>query len=127
MDRLPLSIILRRFESPDETTKFPKGQFDLIRLGGLTIGRASYEPGWRWSEHIGSKTGARYCEVEHIGIVISGQATAAMQDGTIYEMSPGDVFYVPPGHDSWVVGNEAYVSIHLLGAADYVQHGSEAH
>lgn len=60
--------------------------------------------------------------MEHIGMVLSGCATAAMADGTIIEMKAGDVFYIPPGHDSWVVGDEPYVSIHLLGAQDYAAH-----
>jgi mannose-6-phosphate isomerase-like protein (cupin superfamily) len=60
----------------------------------------------------------------HVGVVISGRATAAMWDGSVFEMSPGDVFYVPPGHDIWVVGDEPYVSIHLLGAADYAKHAT---
>jgi quercetin dioxygenase-like cupin family protein len=59
------------------------------------------------------------CSVEHVGMVISGKATAAMEDGRIIEMRAGDVFYIAPGHDSWVVGNEPYVSLHFLGAEKY--------
>ncbi len=115
-------VILKQFESPDETRTFPKGKFELVHIGGMTIGRATYEPGWRWSEHVGAAMGARSCQVEHVGLVISGRATAAMDDGTVYEMKPGDLFYIPPGHDSWVVGDEPYVSIHLMGASDYASH-----
>jgi quercetin dioxygenase-like cupin family protein len=115
-------VILKQFESPDETRTFPKGRFELVHIGGMTIGRATYEPGWRWSEHVGAAMGARSCQVEHVGLVISGRATAAMDDGTVYEMKPGDLFYIPPGHDSWVVGDEPYVSIHLMGASDYASH-----
>lgn len=85
----------------------------------MTIGRVTYEPGWKWSEHVGAGMGVSKCEVEHAGLVISGRATAAMSDGNIIEMKPGDLFYIPPGHDSWVVGDEPYVSLHFLGAADY--------
>ena len=60
-----------------------------------------------------------HCEVEHVGMVLAGCATAAMLDGRVIEMRAGDVFYIPPGHDSWVVGDEAYVSLHLLGAGEY--------
>jgi mannose-6-phosphate isomerase-like protein (cupin superfamily) len=67
----------------------------------------------------GPATGASSCPVEHVGMVVSGRATAAMENGTIVEMGPGDVFYIAPGHDSWVVGEEPYVSLHFLGAADY--------
>ena len=115
-------VILKRFESPDEVRVFEKGKFELIKIGGLTIGRASYQPGWKWSVHVGTGQGLKSCPVEHVGMVISGCATAAMDDGRIVEMKAGDLFYIAPGHDSWVVGDEPYVSLHFLGAADYARH-----
>lgn len=117
-----LDVILRRFEDPDEVRTFEKGRFELVRIHGMTIGRATYMPGWRWSEHVGASTGQRSCQVEHVGIVVSGRATAAMDDGRVFEMSPGEIFYIAPGHDSWVVGDEPYVSLHFLGADDYASH-----
>jgi quercetin dioxygenase-like cupin family protein len=118
-----LATMLRRFEEPDEARDFPKGRFELVRIGGMTIGRASYQPGWRWSVDVGAAIGAASCHVEHVGLVVSGCATAAMDDGTIHEMRAGDLFYIPPGHDSWVVGDEPYVSLHFLGADDYAVKG----
>ena len=112
-------VILKRFESPDEVRTFEKGRFEIVRLGGMTIGRATYQPGWKWSVDVGAATGAHECLVEHVGMVVSGVATAAMSDGRVIEMRAGDVFYVGPGHDSWVVGDEPYVSLHFLGADDY--------
>jgi 2-hydroxychromene-2-carboxylate isomerase len=112
-------VILKRFDAPDEVRIFAKGRFEIVRLGGMTIGRATYEPGWRWSRHVGPSAGAASCLVEHVGIVVSGRATAAMDDGTVTEMRPGDVFHIAPGHDSWVVGDEPYVSLHFLGADQY--------
>jgi quercetin dioxygenase-like cupin family protein len=120
-----LPTILRRFDEPDEVREFPKGRFELVTLGGMTIGRATYQPGWRWSVDVGAEIGAALCDVEHVGLVVSGCATAAMADGTVYEMRAGDLFYVPPGHDSWVVGDEPYVSLHFLGASDYAVKGDE--
>ena len=114
-----LDVIVKRFEQPDEVRVFDKGRFELVKVGGMTIGRASYEPGWRWSVHVGAAAGSKSCQVEHVGMVVSGKATAAMDDGRVIEMKTGDVFYIPPGHDSWVVGNEAYVSLHFLGAETY--------
>ena len=114
-------VILKRFENPDEVRVFEKGKLELVSLGGMTIGRASYEPGWKWSEHVGKATGAKSCQVEHVGMVVAGVATAAMDDGRVIEMRAGDVFYIPPGHDSWVVGNEPYVSLHFMGAGDYAR------
>ena len=88
-----LEVILKRFDSPDEVRRFEKGRFELVHIGGMTIGRATYE--------------------------LSGTATAAMNDGRVIEMKAGDLFYIAPGHDSWVVGDEPYVSLHFMGAADY--------
>ena len=112
-------VILKRFETPDETRVFEKGKFEIVHIGGLTIGRATYEPGWKWSEHVGPSTGTTYCEVEHVGLVISGHAVAAMSDHVV-DLTPGTLFYVPPvPHDSWVVGDEPYISLHFLGADQY--------
>ena len=112
-------VILKRFEQPDETRVFEKGRFELVQVGGMTLGRATYQPGWKWSLHVGKAAGQTLCEVEHVGLVVSGRAVAAMRDGRVIEMRAGDVFYIAPGHDSWVVGDEPYVSLHLMGAADY--------
>ena len=115
-------VILKRFEQPDELRQFEKGKFELVNIAGMTIGRATYSPGWKWSEHVGRSIGKKSCDVEHVGIVISGRATAAMDDGKVIEMKAGDIFYIAPGHDSWVVGNEPYVSLHLMGANRYAAH-----
>jgi quercetin dioxygenase-like cupin family protein len=116
-----VDLALIDFDDPAETRTFEKGRFELYRVGPSVIGRATYEPGWRWSEHVGAATGERLCQVEHIGLVVSGQAAVLMEDGTEKVMGPGDLFHVPPGHDSWVVGDEPYVSLHFLGADDYAK------
>lgn len=113
-------VILKQFERPDEVRVLKLGRFEIVRLGGMTIGRATYEPGWRWSEHVGRDLGQGRCHVEHVGLVISGTATAAFADGRVIELKAGNLFYIPPEpHDSWVVGNEPYVSLHFLGAEHY--------
>ena len=114
-----LDVILKSFERPDDVRNFEKGKFELVHIGGMTIGRASYEPGWKWSEHVGKAIGQKSCSIEHVGMVISGCATASMDDGRVIEMREGDLFYIAPGHDSWVVGNKPYVSLHFLGAQQY--------
>ena len=114
------TVDLKRFDTPDEVRTFDKGKFEIVRVGGLTIGRATYEPGWKWSEHVGPGVGATRCSVEHVGLVLSGTATAAFDDGTVYELGPGQVFYIPAApHDSWVVGDAPYVSLHFVGAEHY--------
>ena len=110
-------VILKRFDDPDEVRQMAKGRFELVRIGGMTIGRATYEPGWRWSEHVGPSVGQTRCSVEHVGLVIAGTATAAFGDGRVIELRAGELFYIPPEpHDSWVVGDDPYVSLHFLGA-----------
>ena len=115
-------VILKRFDHPDEVRTFARGKFELVHVGGMTIGRASYDPGWRWSTDVGKALGQTECHVEHVGMVLSGVATAATSDGRVFELKAGDMFYIPPGHDSWVVGDEPYVSLHFAGAADYAKH-----
>jgi len=116
---MPLEVVLKRFDKPDEVRRFEKGKFELVNIGGMTLGRASYEKGWKWSEHVGKANGASMCMVEHVGMVVSGRATAAMEGGKVIELKAGDVFFIPPGHDSWVIGDEPYVSLHFLGAGEY--------
>ena len=120
-----LEVILKRFDKPDETRSFEKGKFELVQIGEMTIGRASYEPGWKWSEHVSPVAGTPFCEVEHVGMVLSGRATVSI-DEKVIELTPGTLFYVPPSpHDSWVIGDEPYVSLHFLGTGDYATGDSE--
>ena len=113
------AAIVRRFDAPDEHRDFPLGVFDLVQLGGMTVGRAEYEPGWRWSEHVGRALGKASCDVPHLGLVLAGRNRIEMDDGRVVEVGPGDLFEIGPGHDSVVVGDEHYVSIHFLGAEQY--------
>lgn len=123
MSSLPTEVILKRFEQPDEVREMIKGRFEIVRIGGLTIGRATYEPGWKWSEHVGRALGQTHCPVEHVGLVVSGTATAVFDDGRVIELRAGNLFYIPPvPHDSWVVGDTTYVSLHFLGADQYAAH-----
>ncbi len=113
-------VILKRFDTPDETRTFPRGKFELVRIGGMTLGRASYEPGWKWSVDVGPSAGKPLCDVPHLGLVLQGTATAAFEDGTVHELKPGDLFEISAKpHDSWVVGDEPDVSLHFLGAEIY--------
>ena len=114
-----MDLKLLSLDAPTETRTFDKGRFELYTVGPVTIGRATYEPGWKWSEHVGAANGESSCMVEHVGLVISGRAAVKMDDGDERVMQPGDLFHVPPGHDSWVVGDEPYISLHVMGGEDY--------
>jgi len=117
---MSLAVILKRFERPDEVRVFDRGRFEIVRLGGATIGRATYQPGWKWSVDVGPVVGAARCTVEHVGVVLSGMATVAIDDGRVITLRVGDLFHVGAvPHDSWVVGDVPYVSLHLMGAEHY--------
>lgn len=114
-----MDLALVNFDDPTEVRTFEKGKFELCKVGPTTLGRATYEPGWKWSEHVGPATGETSCQVEHVGLVMSGQAIAKMDDGREILMRAGDFFYIPPAHDSWVVGDEPYISLHIVGSETY--------
>jgi len=114
-----MDLTLVNLDEPTETRTFDRGRFELYSVGPMTIGRATYEPGWKWSQHVGAPAGASSCMVEHVGLVVSGRAAVRMDDGEERVMEPGDLFYVPPGHDSWVVGDEPYISLHVMGSENY--------
>jgi hypothetical protein len=84
-----MDLQLVNFDNPTEIRTFERGRFELYRVGPMTLGRATYEPGWRWSEHVGAGTGEASCQVEHVGLVLSGRAVASMDDGTERVMAPG--------------------------------------
>jgi GNAT superfamily N-acetyltransferase/uncharacterized RmlC-like cupin family protein len=113
---------VRRFDTPDDVRCFPKGRFETVTVGGMQLGRATYEPGWKWSVHVAPTTGTALCGVEHVGLVLKGAAAVAFEDGTRAVLRAGDLFHVPPvPHDSWVEGDEPYVSLHFLGADRYAR------
>jgi quercetin dioxygenase-like cupin family protein len=117
-----IGVTLKQFEKPDEVREMSLGRFEVVHIGGMTIGRATYQPGWKWSEHVGRGLGMSRCLVEHVGMVLAGAATAAFDDGTVIELRAGGLFYIPPvPHDSWVLGDEPYVSLHFVGAGNYAR------
>lgn len=119
---MDIDVIIKRFEQPDEVRTMQLGKFEIVRLGGVTVGRATYQPGWKWSQHVGPGLGLQRCPVEHVGLVVSGEATVAFDDGRVITLRPGELFHVPTlPHDSWVVGDAPYVSLHFLGADKYAK------
>jgi quercetin dioxygenase-like cupin family protein len=110
----------KSLDRPDETRPLAgKGKVDIVKLGELTVGRAVFEPGWRWSEHVKPLAGTDSCQVHHNGYILSGRMRVRMDDGTEAEAGPGDVFVVPPGHDAWTVGDEPIVALDFSGMDTY--------
>ncbi|MCW3031066.1 MAG: hypothetical protein QOF54_356 [Solirubrobacteraceae bacterium] len=116
----------KRFDTPDEVRRFAddRGRIDLVELDGNAVGRGTFEPGWRWSEHVKQLSGTDSCEVDHIGFVVKGQMTVAMDDGAQLTVGPGDVFHMPPGHDAWIVGDEPCVLLDFGGLSGYAKGAS---
>jgi hypothetical protein len=102
---------LKNFGKPDEVRQFPKGRLELITVGDATVGRAVFEPGWRWSTSIQPVVNTKSCETQHLLYQVSGVMKVLMDDGTELECRPGDVSHVPPGHDAWVVGDEPVIVV----------------
>ena len=111
----------RSFSVPDETRTFNLGKVDLVTLGGVAFGRATFEPGWRWSTCVKPIAQTRSCEVSHLDLHVSGRLHIRMDDGTEYEFGPGEIGEVPPGHDAWVVGDEPVVVIDISGIETYAK------
>jgi len=100
----------KNFSSPDETRPFQgKGKMEIVNVGGLSVGRGTFEPGWKWSENVKPIAGTDSCQALHVGYIVSGRMAVVMDDGTQAEAGPGDVVHIEPGHDAWIVGNESCV------------------
>ena len=110
---------MKSFGKPDETREFPKGKLELINVGGAMIGKATFQPGWKWSESVQPLAKTKSCEAPHFQYHLSGVLKVKMDDGTIFECKPGDVSLLPSGHDAWVVGNEPAVVIDFHGMVEY--------
>jgi hypothetical protein len=110
---------LKNFGKPDEVREFPKGRLELINVGGAVIGRAVFEPGWRWATSVQPIVKTRSCEAPHFQYHVAGVLRIKMDDGVEFDCRPGDVSLLPSGHDAWVVGNETAVVVDFQGMLDY--------
>ena len=105
----------RSLGKPDETKELPGVKLDIVELGDMTVAKAVHEPGWRWSTHVRPKVGGDWCQVHHVGCIVSGRLGIVLDDGRSYELGPDDVFEIPPGHDGYVIGHEPCVLLEWAG------------
>jgi mannose-6-phosphate isomerase-like protein (cupin superfamily) len=115
------SLAATSHDTPDETRTPPKTRVDVVRLEGYTIGRFTFEPGWRWSECIKPVVNTDSCQLSHVGYAVSGQCTIHLNDGTELTIRPGQSYTIPPGHDAWVEGNEPFVAIEVMSAEQFAK------
>lgn len=120
----PSRSVVRTFDDADEHREFEEGFVDLISMAGVTFGRETLRPGWCWSKHVRTIADTERCEFHHVGYQVSGRWIVEDRDGVQQEIGPGDVFDTPPGHDSWVIGDEPCVTIDFQGIADWAARGS---
>ena len=113
--------VMKSFDKPDEVREFPRGRVELVKIGGATVGRAVFEPGWRWKTSVQPLAGTKSCEAPHFQYHVSGVLRIRMGDGTEFECRKGDVSLLPSGHDAWVVGNEPVVVVDFQGMIDYAK------
>lgn len=112
----------KSLDAPDETRTFARGKVDMVTVGGLTLGRSTFEPGWRWSESVKPIAGTDSCELTHRGVIESGRLRVRMDGGEEMEFGPGEAYVIAPHHDGWVVGDEAVVMYDvMLEDADYAK------
>ena len=108
---------VKSFDSPDETRPFQgKGEARVVNIGGQAVGKATFEPGWKWSENVKPIAQTDSCQVSHLGYILSGRIHIQMDDGSEEELGPGQVGAVPSGHDAWTVGDEAVVYLDITGS-----------
>lgn len=107
--------------SPDETRTFEKGKVELAKVGNISIGRGTLEPGWSWEKCVKPIVKTDSCQAPHTQYVISGRLRVRMDDGSEEEFGPGDVGYVPPGHNAWVVGDEPFIAVDFTGMETYAK------
>jgi quercetin dioxygenase-like cupin family protein len=116
-------LVRKSLDSPEETRLFEggKGQLEIVNIEGGAVGRATFEPGWKWSEHVKPIAKTDSCQAAHMGYFISGRMKVVMDNGEEMEFGPGDFMTAAPGHDAWIVGDEPCVVIDWQGFADYAK------
>jgi hypothetical protein len=111
----------KTFSQPDEIRTFENGKVELVTLGGVTFGRATFQPGWKWSISLKPLVNTKSCQAPHLGYHVSGRLHVVMDDGSEKEFGPGDISLIPPGHDAWVVGDEPVIIIDISGMIHYAK------
>ena len=112
-----MAVSKKSVKKPDETRKFAKGNVAVVKIGEFTLGRGTYQPGWKWSKSVKPIAKTESCQAHHVGYLISGRMAGVMDDGTEWEIAAGDAIDIPPGHDAWTVGKAPAVLIDFMGAA----------
>jgi ethanolamine utilization protein EutQ (cupin superfamily) len=117
----PVALAAKNLDDPDELREFDHGSMAVVEVDVVVVGRVTFRPGWRWSQHMRPVADTELCQTRHVGVVLSGRLAVRMHDGTQAVAGPGEVVVVPAGHDGWVVGDEPCVMLDWEGAANYAR------
>ena len=118
-----MTLEAKNLDAPEESRAFTHGRMDVVNLAGVTVGRAEFEPGWKWSNDVKPIAGTESCQAAHTGYVLAGRMHVVMDDGVEAEVGPGDAVVISPGHDAWIVGDETCVMLDWSGSANYAVPG----
>ncbi|MDQ2912800.1 MAG: cupin domain-containing protein [Chloroflexota bacterium] len=117
-----MTLAKKTLNKPDETRQFQgKGNMAVVTMGDATVGRGTFEPGWKWSTNVKPIAGTDSCQANHTAYVLSGRMIVKSDNGTQVEYGPGDVMIATAGHDGWAVGSEPSVLIDWTGVKAYAK------
>jgi len=121
MAKVQEKVIVKNFAKPDEVRTFEKGKIELLKVNGTVMGKATLEPGWKWSSHVKPIAKTALCDAPHFQYIVSGQMTLRTETGEEHTVKAGDILKIGAGHDAWVVGNEPLIAVDFQGLADYAK------
>ncbi len=114
-------LLRKHLDAPDEVRTFPNGRVEIFEIGDNIVGKTVYEPGWRWSTDVKAIAGTDLCMYHHLGYCLAGRLHCVLEDGTSLEISAGEAFEIPPGHDAWVIGDEPWITVDFAGMRSFAR------
>ena len=103
------NVMKKSFE--DGEIKTPeKAHSASVKLNNVTMSKTVLQPGWSWSSCIKPIVGTETCQAGHVGVVAKGAIHVKHDDGSEMEFKEGDSYYLAPGHDAWVIGNNETIT-----------------
>ena len=121
MAKVQEKVIIKNFSKPDEVRTFEKGKIELVKVNGTVMGKATLQPGWKWSQHVKPIAKTALCDAPHFQYIVAGQMTLKTESGEEHTVTAGDVLKIGAGHDAWVIGDEPLIAVDFQGLADYAK------
>jgi class 3 adenylate cyclase len=112
-------VEVRDLDEPEAVVDNPLALSNQVRLAGTVVTRHVLQPGWSWEEHGQPVAGTATCELYHRGVVLRGRMGIRTDEGEEVVVGPNQVFDLPPGHVTWVEGDEELVMVDWAGGAGF--------